>query len=304
MRANLLVNTDVSEVFTGPGSKSVSARAGEGSVSHAFVLCALRLLVLTTLALFNLNNLCFLVLRVCLLTIFKFLLTQSFFADFVGFPNCHMFVFVGFWITCLRYPVESKLCQHDDLGMNCFINLFILGLLVLFSLIKWTNFFIGILDSSRSRFLACFEPRLHAPQKFTRAKHHLRGHSLHPERPCHTCFDACVNTPACRAVRYIRLLMLNCSRSTPPIHPRKNMACKKSLKSMSSLKNNRGILWPHEATSTLIELWGEETIQLSLENAKCSKETREIYRRVKVYYYSIYTKTFIHVIIQSFQFCS
>ena len=54
-------------------------------------------------------------------------------------------------------------------------------------------------------------------------------------------------------------------------------------KSKSSPKKNRGIVWPDEATSTLIELWGEETIQLSLENSECSKETREIYRRVKVY---------------------
>lgn len=59
----------------------------------------------------------------------------------------------------------------------------------------------------------------------------------------------------------------------------------KSLtKERSSPKKNRGIVWADEATEALIELWGEETIQLSLENVcQSAKETREIYRRVKVF---------------------
>jgi hypothetical protein len=53
-------------------------------------------------------------------------------------------------------------------------------------------------------------------------------------------------------------------------------------KSTSSPKKNRGILWPDEATEILTELWGEEMIQIALENSKCAKETREIYRRITV----------------------
>ena len=62
-------------------------------ISDAFILCTLHLFVLTILALFNLNNLCFLVLLVCWLVIFKLLFRHSFFANFVGFQNCYMFVF-------------------------------------------------------------------------------------------------------------------------------------------------------------------------------------------------------------------
>ena len=51
-------------------------------------------------------------------------------------------------------------------------------------------------------------------------------------------------------------------------------------KKSSSPKKHRGIVWPDEATEVLIELWGEETIQIALENAKCAKETREVYRRI------------------------
>ncbi len=61
-------------------------------LSSLKIIIYIYLFVLTILALFNLNNLCFLVLLVCLLVIFR----HSFFANFVGFRNCHMFVFVGF----------------------------------------------------------------------------------------------------------------------------------------------------------------------------------------------------------------
>ena len=67
------------------------------------------------------------------------------------------------------------------------------------------------------------------------------------------------------------------------------MASKNLTKERSSPKKNRGIVWADEATEALIELWGEETIQLSLENAKCAKETREIYRRVKVFQQNEFT---------------
>ena len=38
-------------------------------------------------------------------------------------------------------------------------------------------------------------------------------------------------------------------------------------------KENRGIVWPDEATDVLIELWAEETIQIALQNAKCATES-------------------------------
>ena len=53
-------------------------------------------------------------------------------------------------------------------------------------------------------------------------------------------------------------------------------------KPTTSPKKNRGIIWPDEATVVLIELWGEEAIQLALDAAKCAKETREVYRRITV----------------------
>ena len=63
---------------------------------------------------------------------------------------------------------------------------------------------------------------------------------------------------------------------------KKNMAPKAKRKLTTSPKKNRGIIWPDEATVVLIELWGEEAIQLALGAAKCAKETREVYRRITV----------------------
>lgn len=63
---------------------------------------------------------------------------------------------------------------------------------------------------------------------------------------------------------------------------KKNMAPKAKRKPTTSPKKNRGIIWPDEATVVLIELWGEEAIQLALDAAKCAKETREVYRRITV----------------------
>ena len=54
------------------------------------------------------------------------------------------------------------------------------------------------------------------------------------------------------------------------------------LHEQRSPKKNRGIVWSDEATDILLELQGEETIQLALENAKYAKETREVYRRIMV----------------------
>ena len=44
-----------------------------------------------------------------------------------------------------------------------------------------------------------------------------------------------------------------------------------------SPKKNPGKNWSDEATEELLELWAEESIQRSLEQAKSSKETRAVY---------------------------
>ena len=44
----------------------------------------------------------------------------------------------------------------------------------------------------------------------------------------------------------------------------------------------RGKTWSAEATTTLIDLWAEETIQFALENCKSSRETSEVYRTLQV----------------------
>ena len=51
-----------------------------------------------------------------------------------------------------------------------------------------------------------------------------------------------------------------------------------------SPKKNRGINWTDEATEALLELWAEESIQMSLEHSKSSKETRAVYENLKVSY--------------------
>ena len=57
---------------------------------------------------------------------------------------------------------------------------------------------------------------------------------------------------------------------------------KSSSNKPEKTKSNRGVLWTDDATNTLISIWGEENIRLSLENSKSSKETREVYRSVMV----------------------
>ena len=83
------------------------------------------------------------------------------------------------------------------------------------------------------------------------------------------------------------------------------MAPKAKRKATISPKKNRGIIWPDEATFVLIELWGEETIQLALDAAKCAKETREVYRRITVLklleIWSIYYLTQFYFIFQLYQ---
>ena len=53
---------------------------------------------------------------------------------------------------------------------------------------------------------------------------------------------------------------------------------KKELKRQVSVSKSRGKLWNDEATNMLIQLWGEETIQLALDNCKTSKQSGEVYK--------------------------
>ena len=61
------------------------------------------------------------------------------------------------------------------------------------------------------------------------------------------------------------------------------MATEETRRSRSP-KKNRGINWSDEATEALLELWAEESIQMSLEHSKSSKETRAVYENLKVSY--------------------
>ena len=51
-----------------------------------------------------------------------------------------------------------------------------------------------------------------------------------------------------------------------------------------SPKKSCGINWTDEATEALLELWAEESIQMSLKHSKSSKETRAIYENLNVSY--------------------
>lgn len=68
-----------------------------------------------------------------------------------------------------------------------------------------------------------------------------------------------------------------CSKPSPP-----RVLSKMAEQVEGKTKSNRGVLWSEDATKALISMWGEEDIQLSLENSKSSKETREVYRSVMV----------------------
>ena len=54
-------------------------------------------------------------------------------------------------------------------------------------------------------------------------------------------------------------------------------------------RKNRGVVWQDDATNFLIDVWGEEVIQLQLENCKTSKQTSKIYEAILVSQLSIYT---------------
>ena len=53
-------------------------------------------------------------------------------------------------------------------------------------------------------------------------------------------------------------------------------------------RKNRGVVWQDDATNFLIDVWGEEVIQLQLENCKTSKQTSKVYEALLVSGYELY----------------
>jgi len=51
---------------------------------------------------------------------------------------------------------------------------------------------------------------------------------------------------------------------------------------MASLSDGKNTTWSNEATQALIDFWGEEQIQLSLDNSRILKETCEIHKALLV----------------------
>ena len=68
--------------------------------------------------------------------------------------------------------------------------------------------------------------------------------------------------------------------------PESNYACviayfHKDKYKMAS-KNNRGKVWSDEATRTLITLWSEEAIQISLDTCTTSRQSSKVYQVILV----------------------
>jgi translation initiation factor IF-1 len=47
-------------------------------------------------------------------------------------------------------------------------------------------------------------------------------------------------------------------------------------------KRSRGKIWIDEETKVLIDLWGEEDIQVALDNAKTSRASSQVYKTLLV----------------------
>jgi hypothetical protein len=47
-------------------------------------------------------------------------------------------------------------------------------------------------------------------------------------------------------------------------------------------KRSRGKIWTDEETKVLIDLWGEEDIQVALDNAKTSRASSQVYKTLLV----------------------
>lgn len=60
------------------------------------------------------------------------------------------------------------------------------------------------------------------------------------------------------------------------------MASSSLVEPLTPRKTQRAVTWSEEATIQLIEIWGDETIQFSLDAAKTSKESAQVYKTVLV----------------------
>ena len=60
-------------------------------------------------------------------------------------------------------------------------------------------------------------------------------------------------------------------------------------------------LWSDSATRDLIDLWGEESIQQSLDSSKSSKQTRAIYQSLLVGFECLYSS--IHYVLIPILLC-
>lgn len=56
------------------------------------------------------------------------------------------------------------------------------------------------------------------------------------------------------------------------------------------IRKNRGVVWQDDATNFLIDVWGEEVIQLQLENSKTSKQTSKIYEAILVSHLNLFRR--------------
>lgn len=51
---------------------------------------------------------------------------------------------------------------------------------------------------------------------------------------------------------------------------------------MAAVKKSRGKIWTDEETKVLIDLWGEEAIQVALDNAKTTRASSQVYKTLLV----------------------
>ena len=52
--------------------------------------------------------------------------------------------------------------------------------------------------------------------------------------------------------------------------------------SMAAVKKSRGKVWTDKETKALIDLWGEEAIQIAVDNAKTSRASSQVYKTLLV----------------------
>ncbi len=64
---------------------------------------------------------------------------------------------------------------------------------------------------------------------------------------------------------------------------------RQATKIKKKTRKNRGVVWQEDATNFLIDVWGEEFLQLQLENCKTLKQTSKFYEAILVSHLYIFT---------------